>query len=301
MPARWFLVSLVLFTECLRSQNSEAGIAILNSKDRVLKINADRPLDVAASLLAQDYQIHINAEDPPLACPDDTVDTRPSRKNPIAADHFYLPKGGHLEIRFSVDKDHRPLDSLNLLSRLVAEYNRTSSFRYRLQQDKEDVYSFVPVEARDKNCRLVKITALLDHPISIPKDTRGIYETIRMFDSALSRAAGERTTTNTQTWMNRIPDIRISIGAHDEPARNVLLTIIKATPYRFYWLVREQPYHGGWTINLMPLTGRIIKTPGGYSYPWILWPGTDPQTSQHVAYDITPRWRYLTFIGQTRP
>src|SRR6185437_6710159 len=109
------------------------------------------------------------------------------RKNPPAADHFYLPRGSRLEVHFSVDKHHRPLDSLTLLDQIVAEYNRTSLFRYRLQRNMGDAYSFVPVEARDKNCRPVKITALLDHRISIPKESRGIYETIREFDSALSR------------------------------------------------------------------------------------------------------------------
>ncbi len=93
-----------------------------------------------------------------------------------------------------------------------------------------------------------------------------------MFDSALSKAAGEQTTTNTQSWMNRIPNEAISIGAQDQPAREILLAIIRATHYRFYWLAREQPYHGGWTINLMPLAGKISKEPGGsYSYPWLPW------------------------------
>jgi len=231
MPARRVFASFILFAGCLKAQDFEAGITVLNDKDRVLKIDADRPLDVAASLLAQDYQIDINAEDPPFACPDDVIDKRASRKNPLAADHFYLPRGSRLEVHFSVDKHHRPLDSLTLLDQIVAEYNRTSLFRYRLQRNMGDAYSFVPVEARDKNCRPVKITALLDHRISIPKESRGIYETIREFDSALSRAAGEQTTTNTQTWMNRIPDTVVSMEAHEGRARDLLLSILRATHY----------------------------------------------------------------------
>jgi hypothetical protein len=255
LAVRWLLVSLAVFAGYCKSQDSEAGITILNNTNRVLEVNANRPLDAGASLLAKDYAIHINAEDPPFACPDDVVDMRPSQKNPLAADHFYLPKGGRLAVSFSVNKDRRPLNPLSLLNHIVDECNANLSFRYRLQEDRGDVYSFAPIEARDKNCRLVKITALLDHRISLEQKTRGIYETIRVFDSELSKVAGEKTTTNTQSWMNRIPNEAVLIGAQDQPAREVLLAIIRATHYRFHWVAREQPYHGGWTINLIPLTG----------------------------------------------
>src|SRR6185437_3281288 len=70
------------------------------------------------------------------------------RKNPPAADHFYLPRGGRLEVHFSVDKHHRPLDSLTLLDQIVAEYNRTSLFRYRLQRNMGDAYSVLLADQR---------------------------------------------------------------------------------------------------------------------------------------------------------
>lgn len=264
-------MSFALFVGYGTPQDPEAGITVLN-KNRILEVETGRPLDAAASLLAQDYSINISAEDPPFACPDDVIDTRPSQEQPLAADHFYLPKGGRLAVPFSVNQQRRPPNSLNFLNHIVDEYNRTSSFRYRLQQDRHEVYSFVPVEARDTDCHLVKITSLLDRRISLTQKTRGIYEAIRAFDLELSRVAGEQTTTSTQTWMNRIPNETVSIGASNQPAREVLLTIVRATRYRFYWLAREQPYHGGWTINLLTVTVRIVKQPdGSYSYPWLPW------------------------------
>jgi hypothetical protein len=256
----------------VKSQESETGITILDRNDRMLKIDANRPLDAAAFLLAQDYTIHINAEDSPLACSNDVIDTRPSQENALAADHFYLPKGGHLEVLFPVDDHRHVVDAFILLDRIVNEANRALPYRYRLHQENGEVYSLVPIEARDQHCRLVKITSLLDHRISLPKETRGIFETIRAFDSALTAAAGEQTTTNTQSWMNRVADFPISIGAQNTPAREILLTIIRETHYRFYWLAREQPFHSGWTINLLPLTRPVNKEPGGsYSYSWIPW------------------------------
>lgn len=115
------------------AQSPEAGVTILSQAERVLRIDSYRPLDSAAHVLASDYQINISAEDPPFACSDDILDTRPSRKNPLAAEHAYLPKGSSFEVRFSVNSARYPVNSRELLDQVVAAYNRKSSFQYRVQ------------------------------------------------------------------------------------------------------------------------------------------------------------------------
>jgi hypothetical protein len=267
-----------VFIRSLLSQDPEAGITVLNGSERLLRITSYRPLDSAAYLLAEDYQIDVNAEDPSFACPDDLIDSRPSRKNPLAAEHAYLPKGGSFELRFSVGPDRRPVAVTSLLQQVVITYSQHFPFQYRLRQDGADVYSFVPFAGRDSQCHMRQIPALLDHEISITKGSGGIYEAVAAFEKALSLAAGEHTVINTQSWLNRVPNLRVSLDARNEPARDVLLHIIKATHYKFYWLVREQPLHQGWVINLLPLTRRIVREPGGgFHYPWTLWPGATPR------------------------
>lgn len=104
----------------------------------------------------------------------------------------------------------------------------------------------------------------------------GIYNAIAAINSALSKRAGEPVHVITQAWLNRIPDLPVLFPSQSGTARDLLLTIIKTTHYRFYWLTREQPFRDGWAINLIPLTGRIVKETGGFHYPWILWPGDGP-------------------------
>jgi hypothetical protein len=164
------------------------------------------------------------------------------------------------------------VNSRELLDQVVAAYNRKSSFQYRVQQE-GDFFSFVPFSGRDKTCRVIRIDPLLDQKISIPSENMSIYKAVAAVESALSRSVREPVHVSTQDWLNRIPDLKVSFPSRSGSVRDMLLTIIKTTHYRFYWLVREQPIHGGWTINVVPLTGRIVKEPGGgFHYPWILWP-----------------------------
>jgi hypothetical protein len=135
----------------------------------------------------------------------------------------------------------------------------------------------VPVQGRDEKCRQISLTALLDRRISITKADRATGKNLRLFEEAVGIEAGEPVNLNTQAWMNRAIPGRFVLGAQNEPARAVLLRIIQMTHYRFYWLVRNQPFHQGWVINLQPLTEGIVREPGGgYHYPWILWPGAQP-------------------------
>jgi len=257
-------------------QDPEAGVTQLDKTERVLRIDAYRPLDSAAQILASDYQIDISAEDSPFSCSKDVTDIHPSRKNALAAEHFYLPKGSNFQVRFSVDRLRYPLNIRGLLADVVAACNQSSAFQYRLQEN-GDFYSFVPIAARDARCRSIGITALLDHRISIPATTMEIYRAIAVIESALSAQVGEYVHVNTQDWLNRIPDFELSLSRGPAPARDFLLAIIKATHYRFYWLVREQPYRRGWVINMIPLTRRVVKeSGGGFHYPWVLWPGQKP-------------------------
>lgn len=190
----------------LFAQDPEAGVAIVSPTERVLRIDAYRPLDSAAYILASDYQINISAEDPPFACPEDILDTHTSRRNPLEAEHAYVPKGSALEVRFSVSSARYPLNSRSLLDQVVAAYNRKGSFKYRVRQQ-GDFFSFVPISGKDRTCRGMRIEPLLDHQISVPSEEMGIHSAVAAMESALSQKAQEPVHVNTQDWLNRVGDL----------------------------------------------------------------------------------------------
>lgn len=122
-----------------------------------------------------------------------------------------------------------------------------------------------------------KIETLLDKKISFPAASRPLFETVRLFEDTLGSRVGQVVVVNTQSWLNSgIFELRVSLGAQNEPARDVLLRIIKSTHYRYYWLVRTGPGKPSWAVNLQPLLGQIIRSPGNFAYPRILWPGARP-------------------------
>lgn len=110
---------------------------------------------------------------------------------------------------------------------------------------------FVPVAGRDT--KPMRTARLLDQTISVPSGNMGIYSAVAVIESALSKRAGEPVHVITQEWLNRIRDLKVSFPSRPGPARDLLLTVIRTTHYRFYWLAREQPFRDGWASNLMPL------------------------------------------------
>jgi hypothetical protein len=251
----------------------DLGIITLDSSHRLLKIDSYRPLDSAATLLSGEYHIHVNAEDPPFACKEDVIDLEPGKTHPLASEHFYLPKGAAFEVRYAVDGQNRPADPIGLLRQTVSAYNAHSSFEYKLQTE-GDVFTFVPVRGRNANCQQKPLTALLDLKISIPPSDRPTYDNVRLFEQKLGSLAREPVSLLTEAWLNHTVPDHFILGANDEPAREVLLRIIRMTHYRFSWLVREQPFLSGWIINLEPVTKGLTRDHGGGTRAdWVLWPG----------------------------
>ncbi len=268
----------LLFASTAFAQDPEAGVKRLGSTRRLLDINTPRPLLTVAKVLVEAYQLHVNSEDPPFSCADDVTDMQSAKHDALQADHFYVPKGGVLRIYFSVDRNQRPVNPDSLLANVVATYNQHFPFRYRLLKS-GDVYSFVPVAGRNDHCREVQLSPQLDRKISIPKATRTIDQQMQALSNALRAGTGEPALISLNGVMNStIPGLPLTLEARDEPARDVLLRIIRACRYRFYWIVYGNPFTPGWSIILEPVIGRIVKegSDGGFSYPYILWPGAQP-------------------------
>ena len=147
---------LVVFATRLYAQHPEAAITKLDATRRLLKIDSYRQLDSLATVLANAYQLHINAEDPPFACSDGILTVKPDKRNPLSAlapGDSYLLKGGTLEVKFEVNRNRKLLEPVALLRQAIATYNRQFAFKYTLLRS-ADVYTFVPVEGRDDHCQL---------------------------------------------------------------------------------------------------------------------------------------------------
>jgi len=253
------------------AQSPEAGRLERNGDQATLIVDGPRPLDSAATTIAEQFAIPVSVEDPAYVYPDDMKDVTTEvarRANPPR--RVFVPKGGRLEAQFELRPDDSPVDVRALLRVLVDQANARFPFGYRLDDD-GDSLTLVPTRTRDLLGRVVEITPLLDRRVTIAPGTRTIAESAKLMADALSTQTGLRVSC-CQAFVAGIPwGMReVAFEARDEPARSVLKRLIAASlegrPNGYYWLERCDPLPSRWCfINLHYIPPRL-GTPGNQTH-----------------------------------
>lgn len=240
------LVTCLLATVAVWAQDPELGRVEVSSREAVLTVDSPRPLDSAAKTLAHRYGILINSEDPAYSYSGDMKDvTAETVRTMRPGLRVLVPKGGHLEVRFPVTPDGSPQDVRGLLQAVVDAANAQFPFAYRLDVD-GDAYTFIPTTTRDAQGRVIGLPALLDRRITIPPGTRRILEHANLMTDALSAQTGfqisccQGVAAGYPWGMDTV-----AFEARDEPARSVLLRLIRSVRGRHYYLVRCDPVSPG--------------------------------------------------------
>jgi hypothetical protein len=248
------------------TQSPEGGRIERHGSQATLIVDSGRPLDSAAITIAEQFGIPVSAEDPPYVFHDDMKDVTAEvarSTNPLR--RVFVPKGGRLEVQFTLSPDGSPVDVRVLLRELVGKANVQFPFGYRLEDD-GDSLTLVPARTRDMLGRVVGITPLLDRRVTIEPGVRTIAETAKLMADALSAQTGLRVSC-CQGFVAGVPwGMReVAFEARDEPARSVLKRLIAASlegrPNGYYWLQRCDPLRSQWcVINLQYVTPRT-ETP----------------------------------------
>jgi len=192
--------------------------------------------------LAEHYGICVNSEDPLYLFSGDMKDvTDAVARTKQPGLRIFVPRGGHLEAHFAVNRDGWPADVRSMLQSVLDAANAQFPFAWRLDED-ADCYTFVPTKTRDAQGHVIDSPALLDRKIDIPAGYRRIYEHAELMSKTLSAQTGFRVGC-CQGVVAGIPWGMQSIDfeAHDEPARSVLRRLIRATGGRYYYLERCDP------------------------------------------------------------
>ena len=223
-------------------QSSESGQIIRNGQEAVLTVDSPRPLDSAAITLAEEFGIATNAEDPQYLYSGDLKDvTAEVARVPNPRRRILVPKGGRLEVQFRVRPDGSPEDVRRLLQSMIDAANSQFPFAYRLDID-GDAFTFVPTRTRDGLGNVIDVTPLLDRRVTIPAGRRTVLETVKRMTDALSAQTGIHIGC-CQAGVGGYPwgMEEITFEARDEPARVVLMRLIRSAPGRYYWLMRCDP------------------------------------------------------------
>jgi hypothetical protein len=284
---RRFCVCLV-WAVAASAQPPEAGRLERNGNQATLIVESPRPLDSAAIKIAEQFGIPVSAEDPPYLYQDDMKDV--TAEVGRRANHhrrIFVPKGGRLEVQFTIHADGSPVDIQAFLQDLVDKANARFPFGYRLDGDGEAPV-LVPTRTRDLQGRVVEITPLLDRRVTIPPGSRTIAESAKLMAEALSVQTGLRVSC-CQGVVAGFPwgMAEVAFEARDEPARSVLKRLIAASlegrPNGYYWLQRCDPLPSNWCfINL----GHIPARTG----PFGAQTGLPLRPNQPPNSDGSPRW-----------
>jgi len=246
----------ILFCCCVvLAQNPELGRVERNGSAATLLVDGPRPVDSAAQTLASEFGIRVNVEDPVYIFRDDVKDVTPSvSRDARITRRILIPKGGSLEVHFTLGADGMPVDIPGLVRSLVDAANARFPFQYRLDADGSWL-TIVPTRTRDQLGNSVAPVPLLDRHVTIPPGTRPIIESASLMTTALSAQTGLRVSC-CQVGVAGIPwgMAPTFFEAKDEPARSVLKRLFIAAavnqPDRDYWLQRCDP---------LPSTGCFIN------------------------------------------
>jgi hypothetical protein len=230
----------IAFSIVLAAQGGqEFAYVVRNGEQATLSVFGPRPVDLAASKLADEFGVAVNVEDPLYIYRGDVQDTGVTR----LGKRLLAPKASLLEMSVDLRPDGSPRDVRQVLQDLVDTANAQLPFLYRIDRD-GDAFTLVATRTHDEQGRLISLTPVLDRRITIPFGSRHPFEHIELFDRILTAVSGVRVTTSNRVEGN-LDTPGLEFGAQDEPARNVLRRLLQMLPGRSYYSMTCQPV-GPW-------------------------------------------------------
>jgi hypothetical protein len=264
------LACLAIVASAAANSGQESARVLRNGTQATLSVFGPRPVDLAAKTLVDEFRVAINVEDPLYFYGDDIQFSHvaPSGKRVM------VPRASLLEMRFDLRPDGSLRDVRQLLQDLVDMANGQLPFRYRMDRD-GDTFTLVATRTRDEQGRSIDLTPILDRRVSIPLGTRRFFEHVNLLTRALEEQTGFHIGCCSGVADNQ-PGPLTEFRADDEPARSVLLRLVRSRPLRnrlvrsesggyhlvpsepggYHWLTKCQPGESWCFINLAPIPDR---------------------------------------------
>jgi hypothetical protein len=138
------------------------------------------------------------------------------------------PKGGALEIRFSVVPSgaggHLPIPSLTtvLQGTLTQQVAAGIPGEFRVLEIPEQGFAIVPLRVRDTSGNLVPDQSPLETRISFPREERDGIRTLELICGAVTSASGRKVVLGTVP-INPLRNQVVRLGASNEVARDLLI------------------------------------------------------------------------------
>lgn len=231
-------IVLVLFAgySCAQSITHPAYTdrAIIEHNNAVVTVvaNDPKPLFQAISAIREEYGWRINWEGAPGYSRFDVVDaTGPKWRaaHPFAKG-VTRPAGSRFICSFSETEDMFALSAgPAVLTKVVQDYNGTDNpGKYDLLAFPDGQFTVVGTQVRDETGALRAVTPLLDTPVTIVKEPRSVYDTVKAILAVLTSTTGKNAIIMSVP-NNEFRDNQAAIGGENVPARQLLQQALAST------------------------------------------------------------------------
>ena len=245
-----WLFAAILFAPLLLAQDPQCADVRRSANEITFITESWRPLHPIARAVASRFDMIITVEDPVWAFPLDTEDV-------AAADPQF--SASHNNVHYTVMKRHRlqislpvegkpPVPASEIMRRVAEAANAEMPYGYRVDAGKVG-YALVPTKTHT-NPGSIDVTPLLDRRVTIPRDARTIAEHAKLLAQELRRQTGVRVAC-CQSLVAGVPwgTARVEFGAQDEPAREVLKSLISLEGQANATSMPRHPPVDHWDVN----------------------------------------------------
>ena len=232
---RSIIVTLLFFGSLLSAQDQTKAVfqsqTVLEETgaDITLRVNDPNPLFQAIVRLRQEYGWVVNYEEAPLYSNYDLVDdTSPvwRTKHP-GARGVTRTAGGTFVAHYKKPEDSTVASAT--LSTVLNDYNATNNpGRYILKHVPSGAIVVVGNRVKNENGQEIEVSPLLDTPITIPKEQRSVYGTVRAILNALKEKSGQKIIIMSVPNNDFLQKNAI-VGGSEIPARELLLQALYST------------------------------------------------------------------------
>ena len=202
-----------------------------NTQEFKLAVQEVRPMAKAAELMAQKYGIRITYEDLPLI------------------EYSQLQKPGIISISLPSPRSvppPRPIDIVQLVLDNYAKNGNPGVFRVK---ENDGAFQIIPAMIIDSRGRALEAVPILDAHISFPSYERNGFDTLQTIANAVSLSAGIKVNFGLAPY-KWLMQQKLTIGANNEVARDVLLRALDSTGAKLIWWLLYDPHNRSYGLSI---------------------------------------------------
>lgn len=221
--------------------------------ENLLSVEGARPIAKAMVMLESRYAQPITYEEGPYAYTGDVEDVTVAENAPR---RILAPRRWRIDAKMLLPENATKADLIGLVNSFLhtAAQDRGMSESFRVLQSSYGLH-VVPTKVRNREGQETAVMPVLDVRLTVPRQSGDQYSLLQSLCHEVSQATGVDVILATIP-----PDFikrTATIGAENDPARDVLIRVLKEDGRGLSWHLLHGPTTGAFYLNIGP-PGRLM-------------------------------------------